>query len=241
MLTKRFALLLMLAGSYVGAQDSLPYFPLVKPADTLYFETIHPEDKELPGEFFTHRQLSWQKVQQEYRLLDSLPGSQLVAMTREAVDGPGQEFLLGLRQGDTLQASGFRTYRVAGFRELLSWNEDGKSVLCLVYEEQQSSTGGSAEFEIAACFQLEAYPVPLSQIVRHMWVTARGSYEPNCRDFQFYSIEFSRDLEFRRGKLYISPGMYKYSRNVNCQLTNQKIPVQGGVFVADGPQLIRQR
>ena len=222
-------------------QDSLRYYELVTTGDTLQFRDAYGGEDRTETNYFRNRVMKVEDLMSEYQLIDSLPEHNMYLYSNGFV-GNDQltSFWVSRQKDDTARVSGFSTQWPAAFQKFRLVQEGENPIVELQYIVQNQEEGGSTEIEISAFFVVNRYGIPAARVVRKLWESRHGNYDPSCKDYQFYSIEFSRDIQVRKGQLHLKNGTYKYSSNLNCQLSNQRYQLPGGVFVMEDGLVLRK-
>lgn len=201
--------------------DSLRFYNLLVPADTLNFSEIYQGIYGNTPEIIKNQQLKLKKLQKDFVLIDSIPQHNLYLYSRGNAGGTGSwEFRLSFQHGDTALVSGFETVLPAKIRNFEVVEEGRSPVIQLDYVEYESTNTGSTEMEVSAYFMLDGFCLPLARVISKLWLSENGNYEPDCKDYQYFSVEFSRIVRFRNDHLEIGEGNYKFSENLNCQEIN---------------------
>jgi hypothetical protein len=220
-------ILLFVLTTLSAQSDSLRFFNLLVPSDTLDFSDIYLGIYGNTPEVIKNRQLNSRKLEKDFMLMDSIPEYHLYLYSRGNGNISGaREFRLSYQRGDTALVSGFETALPASLGNLEVVAEGEKPVIQLDYVEYESSNSGSTEMEVAAYFMLDGFCLPLTRVIRKLWLSENGNYEPECKDYQYFSVEFSRNVRFRNSHLELGSGNYKFSENLNCEVSNsyQKTP-----------------
>lgn len=153
--------------------------------------------------------------------MDSIPELNLYLYSRGNSNTSGsKEFILSYQNGDTALVSGFETAIPASIRNFEVVGGGEKPVIQIDYVEYAGDNSGSTEMEVAAFFMLDGFCLPLTRVIRKLWLSENGNYEPACKDYQYFSVEFSRNIRFRNDHLEIGGGKYKFSENLNCEKAN---------------------
>ena len=213
-------LLLCILSLELGAQstDSLRFYQLLQPSDTLKFNKIYEGIFGESPELTMNQRIKASKLSKEFILMDSLPEHRLYLYTDGGGNATGiREFLLSFQSGDTALTTSFKTELPASFTNFEVVTEGLHPVVQLDYVEYLSTSTGSTEMDVASYFMIDGFCLPLARVIRKLWLSENGNYEPNCKDYQYFSVEFSRDISFRAGELNLKRGHYKFSENLNCE------------------------
>lgn len=214
-------MLFLILTSVSAQSDSLRFFNLLVPTDTLDFSEVYLGIYGNTPEVIKNRQFNTKKLEKGFVLMDSIPEYHLYLYSR----GNGNtsdviEFRLSYQRGDTALVSGFETVLPASLGNLEVVSEGDKPVIQLDYVEYESSNSGSTEMEVAAYFMLDGFCLPLTRVIRKLWLSENGNYEAACKDYHYFSVEFSRIVRFRNNRLELGAGNYKFSENLNCEVSN---------------------
>ena len=120
-------------------------------------------------------------------------------------------------EGDTAHVSGFSTALPATLGNFEIVEEGNHPVIQLDYVEYLANNSGSTEMEVAAYFMFERFCMPLTRVIRKMWHSENGNYDSECKDYQYFSVEFERTVRYRNGQLELGSGSYKFSEKLNCE------------------------
>ncbi|MDZ7846648.1 MAG: hypothetical protein U5L96_07695 [Owenweeksia sp.] len=154
--------------------------------------------------------------------------------------GITRNFSVSYQLGDTARVSGFETLLPAQFQSFRLVHDGKLPLIALDYTEYEQGSTGNTELEVTALLALDGFAVPLARVVRKLWRNSQGNYDPACEDFQYYSIDFSRGLSVKHGRISIGEGVYKYSSNINCEQSKLVQMLAGGHYEVRDYLLIRQ-
>lgn len=172
-------------------------------------------------EIIKNQELKLHKLEKDFVLMDSIPEYNLYLYHKGNINAPSsREFRVSYQHGDTALVSGFETVLPASIRNFEMVGEGEIPIFQLDYVEYENTNSGSTEMEVAAYFMLDGFCLPVARIIRKLWLSENGNYEPDCKDYQYFSVEFSRIVRFRNEYLEIGEGSYKYSENLNCREEN---------------------
>lgn len=231
-------ILLIAFVSVAHAQDESRYENIVELPDTLGFVNIKQgwqHNQSNAG--FMQERFAVSELRKDFSLLDSVGGRGIYLYSDDAEEGEGvRAFLVTYEVSDTAHGTWVST-ELGGYLQSFEMVRDGEeAVVELRYTDQNEGSNGSSEFEMSTFLNIGNYPVPIAKVVRKIWETSHGVYDPSCKDYRFYSIEFGRDVYLSGSKLHVRKGKYKHSGNFKeCEVTNRSVEIPGGVFtIADG-------
>lgn len=218
-----------------------PYRKVVSLTDTLSFGGFyHKLEEGRPARLQSFITLKYSEATSRWRLIDSLPAYRLYLLGSPAgIEMGMRAFYLARKRHDTLLITAIPLHRKGDFQDLKFLRGAADSLVELRYRDHISTGESSTEFEVSAFFHLDKYAEPVARVLRKIWETEHGNYDPKCRDYRFYSVEFSREVSIGNNHLRVSPGRYKYTSNMDCNYTNHTDPVAGAIFELKDGQFIR--
>lgn len=206
--------------------DSLRFIQYFQPADTLHFNAVYEGLYGHTPAVSRNVHTSIRKMGRELHLADSIPQHNLyLYLPGEPGNQSLKEFHLCLKLGDTAIVTSFKTELAAEFMAFDLVSNEGKPLIILNYTEYQNSNSGSTEMDVAALFMIDGFCLPLTRVIRKLWYSEHGNYEPACKDYQHISVEFSRNVDFRDNQLVLGRGNYKFSENLNCVTSSHSMEI----------------
>ena len=192
-------------------------------------------------EVIKNQEVKTRKLKKDYVLMDSIPEHSIYLYSRgnSSVSG-SREFRLTYQKGDTALVSGFETALPAKVGGLKVVSGGDNPVIQLDYVEYQSSNSGSTEIDVVAYFMLDGFCLPLTRVIKKLWLSENGNYEAACKDYQYFSVEFSRNVRFRDDRLVLGKGNYKFSENLNCESSNSYQETPSGSYIINDYLVLKQ-
>ena len=221
--------------------DSLRFYNLLRPPDTIGFNEIYEGMYGKTPEVLRNQRMRESKLTRGFLLVDSVPEYQVYLYANGQSNATGiSEFRLCYRRHDTLLVSSFATEWPANLLDLAVVESSAQPIVSLDYLEYRSNGSGSTEMEVMAFFALDGFCLPLARVIRKLWLSENGNYDPECKDYQYYSVEFVREVGFRNNMLHLGPGDYKYSENLNCEVINGHHQISGATYAMSDYLLLRR-
>lgn len=222
---------LVTAALLAQSKDNLRFMDLLQPEDTLRFNNIYEGIYGITPEVLRNQQTSSRQLAKDLLVKDSIPQYKVYLYSDRGASASGiREFTLAYQMGDTALTTSFKTSLPASLVDLKLVVEGDHPVIQIDYIEYQSSGSGSTEMNVAAFFMLEGFCLPLTRVIRKLWLSENGNYEAACKDYQYFSVEFSREVSYREGYLKLGRGDYKFSENLNCEAVSQNRQVPAGKY-----------
>ncbi len=221
--------------------DSLRFMPLLQPVDTLGFDQVYEGVFGETPEVRRNELSKSHKLQKNYLLTDSIPEHHIYLYSQGGSNANEiSEFILSFQHGDTALITSFKTYLPASLVNFNLVSNEAHPIIQLDYVEYQSNSLGSTEMSMAAFFILDGFCLPLTRVLKKLWLSENGSYDAKCKDFQYFSVEFSREVSYKDGFLKLGSGHYKFSENLNCEALSQSHKVPSGKYLVQDYLVLKQ-
>lgn len=218
------------------------FIKLLQPADTLRFNSLYEGIYGESPEVIRNQIRSSTNLARDFNLSDSIPEYNIYLYT----NGLGNaseitEFVLSYQQGDTAILTSFKTRLPASLADFRLVTSMENPVLQLDYVEYKSNNTGSTEMSVAAFFTLDGFCIPLARVISKLWLSENGNYQAACKDYHYFSVEFSRDISFRNDHIKLGKGDYKFSQNLNCEAFNQKELVPASSYLIRDYMVLKEK